>query len=234
MKKSQVTRNHFLKPDQKLPKPVEPRVSHFDNPSPGFVPRDFFQGLLFNSPGNTMGKIPTGQDRQSGRMSQVPLVGKKILFPSAVFRRSHHLAIQHDLNLGHIVSIGSGHDERERDATGVHQKMALAPFFFPDPSDSFRRPPEPEVLWSSIHRWTSIPRQSLPSRRTQPDRASRVPGALRPDPIPENTGEWRWDSKTAPSAEPSIESLFEAHRRFLQKPINGLPASPGLPLVGSV
>jgi len=44
-----------------------------------------------------------------------------------------HDGIKNRLQLRNIMPIGSGHDERQRDATPVHQQMALAPIFSPDP-----------------------------------------------------------------------------------------------------
>ena len=45
-----------------------------------------------------------------------------------------HDGLQHLLELCDVMLIGPGHDERQRDATAVHQQVALAPFFFPDRS----------------------------------------------------------------------------------------------------
>ena len=42
-----------------------------------------------------------------------------------------HDGLQHLVELGDVMLIGPGHDERQRDATAVHQQVALAPFFFP-------------------------------------------------------------------------------------------------------
>ena len=42
--------------------------------------------------------------------------------------------IKHRLDLRHIVHVGAGDHQRQRDATPVHQQVALAPIFFPDPS----------------------------------------------------------------------------------------------------
>ena len=39
--------------------------------------------------------------------------------------------VQHGFKLRHVMSIGSGRDERQRDATAVHQQMAFAPIFSP-------------------------------------------------------------------------------------------------------
>jgi len=45
--------------------------------------------------------------------------------------------------LGHIMSIRAAYDERQRDATLVHQQAYFASIFFPDPWDSAPRPPAP-------------------------------------------------------------------------------------------
>jgi hypothetical protein len=42
-----------------------------------------------------------------------------------------HDGIEHGLNLRHAVCVGSRHDEGQRDATPVHQQMALAAVFSP-------------------------------------------------------------------------------------------------------
>ena len=42
--------------------------------------------------------------------------------------------IKHRLDLRHIVHVGTGDHQRQRGATPVHQQVALAPIFFPDPS----------------------------------------------------------------------------------------------------
>ena len=46
------------------------------------------------------------------------------------------------------MSVCSGHDDRARDATAVHQKVALASIFSPGPSGSARQLPEPAALSS--------------------------------------------------------------------------------------
>jgi hypothetical protein len=45
-----------------------------------------------------------------------------------------------------IMTMGPGHDQRQRDAMPVHQKMALASLFSPYPSGSGRRLLAPGVL----------------------------------------------------------------------------------------
>ena len=44
-----------------------------------------------------------------------------------------HDRLQHLIELRDVMLIGSGHDERQRDARAVHQQVSLASLFFPDP-----------------------------------------------------------------------------------------------------
>ena len=57
-----------------------------------------------------------------------------------------HDGLQHGVELRDVMLIGPGHDERQRDATSVHQQMTLAPLFFPDPSGWGRRTLAPAAL----------------------------------------------------------------------------------------
>ena len=44
-----------------------------------------------------------------------------------------HDGIEHQLETFAVMHVGPGHDERQRDATPVHQQVAHAAFFSPDP-----------------------------------------------------------------------------------------------------
>ena len=98
--------------------------------------------------------------------------------------------------LSHIVAIGSGYDERQRGATGVDLKMALAPFFSPDQSGWDRLLPVLRVLSWLTHLWIAIPMQSPPSRYIPPSRLSTTRGKSPAHPIHESTGEWLSDCQT--------------------------------------
>ena len=72
-----------------------------------------------------------------GRIAAVTRIGAQVLAASLRRRGSlHHDGLKDCSNLADIMSICSGHDDRERDATTVHQQMTLAPIFSPDPSGS--------------------------------------------------------------------------------------------------
>ena len=47
-------------------------------------------------------------------------------------RPTSHNGIKYRFELRNVMMIGRGHDDRQRDATGVHQEAAFAPIFFPD------------------------------------------------------------------------------------------------------
>ena len=66
------------------------------------------------------------------------LTGKTLSF-------DHHGA-EHLIQTLAVIDVRPGHDERQRDATAVHQQVALAPLFFPDRSGCGRPPLAPMGL----------------------------------------------------------------------------------------
>ncbi len=58
----------------------------------------------------------------------------------------NHDLIEHSLKLADVMSVCPCYDYRQRDATAVHEDMALAAFFSPDPLDFGRQLPEREGL----------------------------------------------------------------------------------------
>ncbi len=122
--------------------------------------------------------------------------------------------IEHFFEAFMIIDIGSGHDDRQRDATTVHQEVALASFFSPDPSGWDQRPLEPKGLSSSIHRRFAIARRSPPSRRTQQGRLSREPRRSLLLPIQESVCGRSWRCRIALGAKPSIGTQSAGHKRW--------------------
>ena len=83
-------------------------------------------------------------DDLQGSLAAISGIGAKVLAASNSWRLAlDHDGLQHMVELRDVMPIGSGHDERQRDATAVHQKVALAPLFFPDPSGCVPRPLAP-------------------------------------------------------------------------------------------
>src|ERR1035437_5066613 len=67
-----------------------------------------------------------------------------------------------------VMPVGPAGDERQRDATRVHQEAALAPIFSPDPWSLVPRTVGPEAACPSPHPRSANARQYPPFRRTRP------------------------------------------------------------------
>ena len=125
----------LLMPHMESTKAVEPAMRDFHDPSPGSLRR--MPPLLFGflSPAFDVGNIVMLLDDGKSWLAAIAGIGTQVLAAPG----SRGLALDHDgllhlVELGDIMLIGSGHDERQRDATAVHQQVSLAPLFFPDPS----------------------------------------------------------------------------------------------------
>ncbi len=66
-------------------------------------------------------------DFQLGRSGVARVSAQMFVSPDRWTGSIDHDGSKHWLQLGDVMSVGSGHDERQRDATPVHQQMALAP-----------------------------------------------------------------------------------------------------------
>lgn len=75
-------------------------------------------------------------DNLSCWLAEIPLVGTQVLLALGTLDDD---LIQHHLQLTYVLSMSSGHDDRQRDSTTVHQQVTLASIFFPDPSGWDRR-----------------------------------------------------------------------------------------------
>ena len=91
-------------------------------------------------------------DRQR-RCTGVAGIGAQVFVPSDWRAGSvYDDGVEYRFQLRDIMPIGSGRDERQRDATTVHQQMAFAPIFFPYRWDWIQQSTEPAALSSSPRR----------------------------------------------------------------------------------
>lgn len=87
-----------------------------------------------------MRSVAAAADRLFGRSPAKSGIRTQVLAViSAHTGAARNDGIQDGLKLRDIMMIGRGHDDRQRDATRVHQQHSLAPLFFPDPSGLARR-----------------------------------------------------------------------------------------------
>jgi hypothetical protein len=81
-------------------------------------------------------------DFQCG-LSSVARIGTQVLAsPHGRLDSLDHHGIKYGFQLRNVLPVGSGHDERQRDATTAHQQMMFAAIFSPDPLSWGQRLPE--------------------------------------------------------------------------------------------
>ena len=134
----------FLVPHEQLAEAVEPTVADLDHPASGFLRRITPLGIGLFATINDVGNVAVRLDDLQCPLASVSGIGAQVLAAS----HARCLALDHDgfenhVELRDVMSIGSCHDERQRDATAVHQQVALAPLFFPDPSGCAPQPLAP-------------------------------------------------------------------------------------------
>jgi len=116
----------------------------FHNPSAGlefwivFLFLNFFPTLL------DVWDVITLFDNFLGWLTRITFICAKVLHN--VIRTVDHDLIEHNLKLANVMSVCPCYDYRQRDATAVHEDMALAAFFSPDPLDFGQQLPEREGL----------------------------------------------------------------------------------------
>ena len=112
----------FLVPHQQLSESVEPAVRDFDNPASGpFLWVTFeFAGLL--SSALDVGNVAMFLNDFQSWCAGVASISTQMFVSSQRWIRSLDLeAIEHGFKLRNIMPICAGHDERQWDATTVHQ-----------------------------------------------------------------------------------------------------------------
>lgn len=119
---------------QQLAKAVEPAVARLDHPAARLLLRVFPLLLSFALAADHMRDVAVRQNHLHRLVATVARIGAQV-FVTALFGRGSFDddGLKHRLDLRHIVHVGPGDDQRQRDATPVHQQVALAPIFFPDP-----------------------------------------------------------------------------------------------------
>lgn len=170
----------FLVPHEQLAKASEPAMRHCRDPSPGSLRRipallSDFLSAPFDVRDNAM-FLNDVQRRPAG----VACIGTQVLVaPRRRSRTLDHAAVQDLGHLADIMSVGAGHDERQRDDTPVHQQVAVAAIVSPDPSGWARPRPESAALsaWppSILCQHHTIPSASSYSANPARHKASKTP-----------------------------------------------------------
>jgi len=131
---------------QKFAEPVEPTVADLDNPASrllGWV-APFGACLLVAT--DHVGNVAVRLDDLQCAFASVRGIGAQMLASPIAGRLAlDHDGTEHLIELGDVVFIRAGHDDRQRDATPVHQQVPLASFFSPDRSGLRQPLPAPGV-----------------------------------------------------------------------------------------
>lgn len=209
----------FFVSHEQFAEAVEPTMCHLHNPSPRFLCRVSAFVADFLAAAFDVGNVAVGLDDAQSRSAGIACVGAQMLAtPLGCRRAREHEGIQHRLQLTDVMSVGAGHDQRQRNATTVYQQMSLAAIFSPDPSDWGRRLPVPAAPSSWRHQCFASAKRPLQGRRTRLGPRATAPRTHRPSAIREITGEPRWRSRTAQQGSPSIGIPCAGRKRWLQTP----------------
>lgn len=203
--------------DKQFAEAIEPAMADFDHPASGLLRRIAALDVSLLAAIDDMRDVAVRFDGSQVVRAAVSGIGAQVLAATKRGRR----ALDHDgaedfIDALAVIDVGPGHDERQRDATAVHQQVALAAFFFPDPSGSGRPLRAPGGPSSWPHRCFAIARRCPPSRRTPPIRLSTVPRKNRPPPTRGSACESRWHCQNVPWARPSTGNPCAARTRSPQ------------------
>lgn len=132
---------------QQLAKAIEPAVADRDYPASRLAVWITPLGLGLLAAVNDVRNVAMRFDDLQRAPTSVAGIGAQVLaVPHAgCLALVEHGRLEHGIELRDIMRIGPGHDERQRDAAGVHQQVAFAPLFFPDQLDCVQLPPVPKV-----------------------------------------------------------------------------------------
>ena len=124
MKERLIAFRELLIPDQELSESVEPGVCRLDDPTT----------VLWWTPASALlscdpWSVTPDADLVANRFSVISLI--RIQESPSSLRKGNHDGIEHCGELANVMSMGPADDQRQRDATGVHQDVTLASLFSP-------------------------------------------------------------------------------------------------------
>ena len=110
-------------------------MTNLDNPTPRLLRRISSLGLGLRAATFDVRDVAGRYDDRQCRRAAISVVRAQVLSASNARRLARDQdALQHLFALRDVMFVRPGHDERQRDATAVHQPVPLAPPFFLDPS----------------------------------------------------------------------------------------------------
>ena len=136
----------FLVSDEELAQAVEPAMADLDDPATRLLAGVAPLGIGFFAPIDDVSDIAMRFDDCQCALASIARIGAQVLAaPGGRLVALDHDGVKDLADLGDVMRVGAGHDERQRDATAVDQQVTLASLFFPDRSGCFRPPLAPRV-----------------------------------------------------------------------------------------
>ena len=213
----------LLVTDKQFAKAVEPAMAYLNNPAPGLLLWVASLDFRLFSATDHVRDVTVALDGAQMLRATVTRVGTQMFVsPFGWVLAFDDDGAEHRIKPLAVVDVGPAHDERQRDATAVHQQMALASLFSPGPSGSVRRLLVPRAPSSLHHRRFAIATRCLACRHIPPTRLSRPLQRNPPSPIRESVCGWHWRCQSVLQAVPSTGNLCAAQTRWPQTP--GVPA----------
>jgi len=168
-------------------------MANLNNPAPGLLLRGAPLDCCLRSATDDVRDVAVALDGAQMLGTTVACVGAKVFVsPVGWILAFDDNGAEYRIKPLAVVDVGPAHDERQRDATAVHQQVAFASLFSPGPSGSGRQLLVPRVPSSSRHRRFAIATRCLACRRIPPNRLSRRLQRSPPSPIRESVCGWRW------------------------------------------
>jgi len=131
---------------QQLAESVEPAMTDLDDPPASLLPGLAPLGIGFLPSIDDMRDVAMRSDDLHRLGASVACICTQVLAaPGWRSPTLDHDRTEHLVDPLAIIDVGPGHDDRQRDATPVHQQVTLASLFFPDPSGWAQRLLAPSV-----------------------------------------------------------------------------------------
>lgn len=120
--------------DQQFAEPIEPGVCSFNHPSARLVAWVLLFLVPFLTTGLHVQLVAVDAAGRKSRETDIGGIGAESLdLPAAGIRPGIDDSLQRRAQQNAVMLVGSAGDERQRDATRVHQEAAFASIFSPDP-----------------------------------------------------------------------------------------------------
>jgi len=131
---------------EELAEAIEPAMADLDDPATRLLAGLAPLGCCFLAAIDDVRDVAVRVDDAQRLGASVAGVGAQVLAATKGSSLAlDHNGAEHLVDSLAVIDVGRGHDDRQRDATPVHQQVPLAPIFFPDPSGWARRFVAPSV-----------------------------------------------------------------------------------------